>query len=316
MGQRLLAGAHSISFVPSNWEKRFHNDSLTFSLRSKNLQRLLSRVDRQFDFLVQVFGVVTPPGRPHVIYADHTYQMAEHWPIWLPSKASDRQRWLERERRMYSGARHVFTMGRQAADSLQASYGVPPERVTVVGGGVNFEQLPEPVLLPREPLILFVGREYLRKGGDVLVEAFRKVREWNPRVRLRIVGTSEPVQEPGVEVWGLIPDRRRLEEAYREATVVCLPSRHEPYGLALLEAMAYGLPCVGTTVGGIPEIIVDGETGHLVPPEDPRALAIALTRVLEHSDEADALGRAGRRRIERELNWDAVAGRMGAALAG
>src|SRR5262249_16780525 len=153
------------------------------------------------------------------VYADHTMHMAENWAPWLTSTPRARLAWLQREIEMYAEARHIFTMSKPAATSLRTFYGVPDERITVVGGGVNFDSLPQR-LLPANghgPVILFVGREYLRKGGDVLLAAFKLVRERIPEARLRIMGTSEPSGEPGVEVCGLVRDRRKIDDAYRQA---------------------------------------------------------------------------------------------------
>ena len=89
-----------------------------------------------------------------------------------------------------------------------------------------------------------------------------------PDVRLQVVGTDEaPAGEPGVEVFGTIESRERLAELYARARVFCLPSRYDPYGLSISEAMAYGLPCVITRVGALDEVVLDGETGVVVPPE-------------------------------------------------
>jgi glycosyltransferase involved in cell wall biosynthesis len=182
--------------------------------------------------------------------------------------------------------------------------------VSVVGAGATFEALPERSTGPREPVILFVGNDWLRKGGDVLLEAFRIVRAQQPEARLQIVGTDEPVEEPGVEVVGFVDDRRRIADLYTRASVYAMPSRFEPYGLSVTEAMAHELPCVVTRVGGLAEIVLDGETGLVVPPEDAGALAAALLRLLEDSDFATRLGRNGRSRVEHHQNWDAVVERM------
>lgn len=293
------------------WQERFHLNSVSHCLRSRQLLSALDRTGRN-RLMVQVYGWVEPPGIPQVNYVDHTWHLAsEQWRPWLPSHHRDWAFWFDVERRMYRASRHVFTMSQPAAESLVSFYGVQETRVTVVGGGVNFESLPEVRRHPREPpVILFVGRDYARKGGDVLVEAFRTVRARLPGVRLRFAGTDRAPREPGIEVLGEVSERGRVGTLYGDATVFCLPSRYEPWGFAFAEAMAHGLPCVGTTAGGMPEIIVHGKTGMLVPPGDPVALANALLLLLEDRAWSACLGAAGRRRVETELNWDRVVDRM------
>ena len=91
------------------------------------------------------------------------------------------------------------------------------------------------------------------------------------------------------------------------ATVFACPSLYEPLGIVNLEAMACGTAVVASAVGGIPEVVSDGETGLLVPPDDPGALAAALNALLGDPARADALGRAGRERAVTEFGWQAVA---------
>jgi glycosyltransferase involved in cell wall biosynthesis len=201
-------------------------------------------------------------------------------------------------------------MGAAPARSLVSFYGVPEEQVTVVGGGATFEALPEPSRDKREPVILFVGSDWRRKGGDVLLEAFRTVRASRPDARLQVVGADDPPAEAGVEVLGFVDDRPRIAELYARASAYCLPSRFEPYGLSVIEAMAHELPCVVSGVGGLTDIVLDGETGLVVPPEDSSALAAALLRLLDDADYATRLGRNGRARVEHHQNWDAVVERM------
>jgi glycosyltransferase involved in cell wall biosynthesis len=103
-----------------------------------------------------------------------------------------------------------------------------------------------------------------------------------------------------------------------QSTVFALPTLQEPFGLAFLDAMACGLPCVGTRIEAVPEIIRDGETGLLVPPGDPVALADALARLLEDHARARAMGARGRARVFASGLWSHVATRLertlGAAL--
>jgi len=112
-----------------------------------------------------------------------------------------------------------------------------------------------------------------------------------------------------VEVLGFLRDRDRLADLYARASVFCLPSRFEPYGLVAVEAMAHELPCV-VTPGALAEVVLDGETGIVVPQEDPVALAGALSRLLDDPPYARRLGVDARSRVEEQLTWDAVVERM------
>jgi glycosyltransferase involved in cell wall biosynthesis len=310
--QRYLLAA--VSFHPNRdrWRTRFNwGGRVALGLRSRNSGRAVRQVRHPFDLAVQAFGLFRTRGAPYVIFTDNTVELSrKHWPAWVDVEGRALERIYEWERRLYRGALHAFTLGAAPAGSLVSFYGVPEERVSVVGGGATFERLPERSGDKREPVILFVGSDWRRKGGDILLEAFRTVRASLPAARLQVVGTDEPPGEPGVEVLGFVDDRRRIAELYARASVYCLPSRFEPYGLSVIEAMAHELPCVVSRVGGLTDIVLDGETGLVVASEDSAALAGALLRLLEDADYATRLGRNGRARVEHHQNWDAVVERM------
>ena len=143
------------------------------------------------------------------------------------------------------------------------------------------------------------------------------MRETVPEARLRIVGTPHPIApQPGVEVLGRVAGRERMSQLYAEADVFCLPSVFDPFALVMLEAMAHGVPCVATPTCGVPEIVVDGETGIMVPKEADavQPLVAALVELLTDPPRASEMGSAGRRRVEQQFLWTHVVERMSPVL--
>jgi glycosyltransferase involved in cell wall biosynthesis len=191
-------------------------------------------------------------------------------------------------------------------------YGIPAERVTAVGGGVNFDPLPYPIYGRERPAhkILWIGLDFERKGGDILIEAFQRVRERFLDAELIMVGARSSVEVPGVTYAGIVTSRDELAKFYLDATIFCLPARHEPYGLVVQEAMAFGLPCIATRVGALDEIIDDAVTGRIVAAENVDELADELLVLLDDPDRCDQMGRAGRVKVENSLTWASVAERM------
>jgi glycosyltransferase involved in cell wall biosynthesis len=146
------------------------------------------------------------------------------------------------------------------------------------------------------------------KGIDLLLEAAAQVKS---PLRLEIYGSGSErallerqARELGVEArfHGFVAD---LREPLGDLDVLVQPSRADNFPLAVLEAMAAGLPVVGARVGGIPELVLDGETGVLVEPDDPAALAAALDSLAESPERREAFGRAGRERVAESFTVDA-----------
>jgi glycosyltransferase involved in cell wall biosynthesis len=266
-----------------------------------------------------LFGPGAPPPRPYHLYVDQTRALAErHVPIpGLARPLPPDPAWRAQEERVYRGAVSIFSMSAYAARSLVQDYGVDPARVRVVGAGPNVAPppaaAPEP---PGPPAILFVGRCFAPKGGPDLVEAFRRIRRVHPQAALWIVSQEAPRPLPDGAVFHGPLDPPALSVLFARASLFALPTLREAFGLAFLEAMAFGLPVVATSIGAIPEIVVDGETGVLVPPRDPAALAAACVSLLGDPARARRLGEAGRARAAERFGWDRAAARMLEVLRG
>jgi glycosyltransferase involved in cell wall biosynthesis len=222
---------------------------------------------------------------------------------------------LAYERRLNDHTDLILPMSEWLRRSFVEDYGQDPEKVVAVGAGSN---VPVPETVPERDFsrfrLLFVGKQFERKGGPVLLRAFAAVRERHPDAELWIAGPGDlRVSQPGVHVHGLV-GRDVVGGLYKQATAFALPALYDPFPTAVREAMAYRLPCVGTDTGAMPEMVVDGETGFTVPAGDADALAERLLALAGDPDRARAYGEAGRRRYENRFTWDAVAGRVVAAI--
>ena len=165
--------------------------------------------------------------------------------------------------------------------------------VRVIRSGVD---LPDSVGEPDEPPhVLYAGRLSAEKGVLELVEAAHGL----PLV----VAGDGPLREQVPGAIGFVPHDRLLA-MYEQAAVVVCPSRREGFGVVCAEAMAHARPVVATSVGGLRDLVVDQETGLLVPPADVRALRAALERLLADRDLRQRLGEGGRRRAEQTLTWE------------
>lgn len=215
--------------------------------------------------------------------------------------------------------------------------GVSPDRTHVLPNGTDPEHfrpldgapLRQRLGLEARPVLLTVGRLVPRKGIDTVLRALPTIAEAVPDVAYLVVGTG-PDQSRLTRIAERhhVRDRvrfvgqlghDRLPLYYSAADLFVMPARTSPpdvegFGLVFLEANACGTPVIGARTGGIPDAIRDGDTGLLVPPADPDALAEAAVRVLTTPTLADALGRQGRHRVVNEANWDAIVERLSTIL--
>lgn len=200
------------------------------------------------------------------------------------------------------------------ADFAASFYAVPRESIDVIHCGVDaeaFRPLGGDVPASARPTVLFVGNIAANKGVETALEGVLRLRSKYPNIRLQIVGKCDDELEeelvgkaraagagPNVEFHGFV-DRARLPEFYSRAHVFCSPAQYEG-GVAnvYIEAMASGCPVLASTAGAAGEAVVDGETGILVPPLDPGAVAAALDLILGNESLRRRMGKAGRKRVE------------------
>jgi glycosyltransferase involved in cell wall biosynthesis len=249
------------------------------------------------------------PGVPHFVYTDHTYASSlEYRSYGRYAWAPVRRPWLiDLERTIYRNAACTFTMSRNVEHKLTGYYGVAHDAAQCVFAGANVDegpliQMASTLERYRARHVLFVGVEWERKGGPELVRAFSEALKVFPDARLTIVGCTPPVDVPGIEVVGRAT-LEHLVEHYAKASIFALPTRHEPFGIVYLEAMAAGLPVVAPRQGGIPDFVLDGRTGLLVEPEDEAGLADALITLLGDPERCRRLGEAGRAHFRTQYSW-------------
>ena len=305
----------------ATWRSRYNSHPDTFRARSEVAGRLLAAWEGRFDLVVQLHTLLGPgtrPGRyPFVLHTDNTYLLSErNWPAWAPLRGRTRARRLELEGEVYRSAAAIFPRSEWLRRSLVEDYGCDPARVIPVGGGAN---LVTPGLGTRRwdtQVALFVGLDFERKGGHVLLAAWEIVRRALPRARLEVVAPGRPPSglPSGVRWMGRIAGREALRARYLNASVFVMPSLFEPWGHVFYEAMGQGLPCVGSNCCAIPEIIADGVNGRLVPKGEAAPLAEILIGLLGRPEEAERLGRAGHASVTAHHGWDDVVARMAPTL--
>lgn len=289
-----------------SWKDWAEVTSFAFKNIRKRLRREFGgRGDIRFSFQMQSLFDGSIPGIPNFVYTDSTVLANYQYPNADPSGFLKSPAWMALEEEIYRNARCNFVFSDNQALSLLDDYGIPGEQVVNVRAGSNL-QIAEPELygqMPEPPRILFVGVDWERKGGPVLLEAFRRLRERLPACELHIVGCSPSVSESAVHIHGRIP-LDEVEEHYRNATVFCLPTRKEPFGIAVVEAMLRKLPVVVSDIGAMPEMVIDGRTGYCIAPDDTHSFAQRLIEICTKPGLAAEMGMRGREHALDCYTWD------------
>ena len=277
---------------------------------------------------------------PHVLSA-HSLEPLRPWKAEQLGGGYALSSWTERT--AYEGAAGIIAVSEgMKRDILRVYPQVDPERVHVVYNGIDssaWKPNPDTAVLdeygidPDRPTVVFVGRITRQKGLPYLLRAVALLDEDvqvvlcagapdTPEIAREVAGLVEDLQQKrsGVVLIDTVLPREKLTQLLTHATTFVCPSVYEPLGIVNLEAMACGAPVVGTATGGIPEVVLDGETGIIVPidqvddgtgtPRDPEAfvrdLAAGLTRMVSDPERAREMGRRGLQRAVDTFSWKQI----------
>jgi alpha-maltose-1-phosphate synthase len=279
-----------------------------------------------------------------LVLTTHSLEPHRPWKVEQLGTAYHASSWIERT--AYENADGVVAVSSSMKRDVNALYNVSDDRIQVIHNGIDLDQYrptPNPELVrslgidPTRPYVLFVGRITRQKG---IVHLVRAVRHLPPGTQVVLCAGAPDTPEIGREMTAAIDEakastpadikwittmvsREELIPIYTHAAVFVCPSVYEPFGIINLEAMACETPVVASAVGGIPEVVVHGETGLLVPieprssvdvePKDPdrfaRDLAASITTLLADPDRRARMATAARGRVEQEFGWPSIARR-------
>ncbi|HET7727926.1 MAG TPA: glycogen synthase [Candidatus Limnocylindrales bacterium] len=281
-------------------------------------------------------------GIPLVI-TTHSLEPLRPWKREQLGGGYDASAWVERTAIELADA--VIAVSRETREDVLRLFRVEQERVHVIHNGIDTDEyrpqqgtdaLVRYSVDPAVPYVLFVGRITRQKG---IIHLVRALRHLDPEVQVVLAAGAPDTKEIAAEMEAAVADARRahprlvwiaemvdkpsVRQLYSHAAVFCCPSVYEPFGIINLEAMACETAVVASAVGGIPEVVVDGETGLLVPfesaggtsfePRDPgafeRGLADGIMTLMRDPARREAMARAGRTRAVEHFSWSSIAAR-------
>jgi len=206
----------------------------------------------------------------------------------------------ERERSLFEAAKWLLPWSRLAAQSAQEDYGIAKKKISILPPSLEI-----PAISRRgansKPRGLFIGGDFKRKGGDVLLDCFR--RYFRGKLELDIVTQSAVEPEAGVRVWrDISAGSDDWKTLWSNADLFVFPSRLETFGIVLVEALAFEVPIIASTAGAAEEILADGRAGILLEKISPKSLAEAIEGVLADLTDAEARAKFGRQRAREEYS--------------
>jgi alpha-maltose-1-phosphate synthase len=266
-------------------------------------------------------------GIPHIV-TTHSLEPQRPWKAEQLGGGYALSSWAEKT--AIEGAAAIIAVSEGMREDVLSAYpAVDPAKIHVVYNGIDAEQYaPDPAtdvverygVDPSRPAVVFVGRITRQKGVPVLLRAAAHL---DPDVQLVLCAGAPDTPELGAEVAGLVEElrktrsgviwlsgmlsKREVIQLLSHSTLFACPSVYEPLGIVNLEAMACGTAVVASKVGGIPEVVADGETGLLVPPDEPEALAESINALTRDPERAKAMGAAGRERAATKFDWTKIA---------
>ena len=319
--------------------KMFHNLSKNVEMSQNTLVADVIHCHTWYTHLAGIFSreLLQVP----LILTTHSLETHRPWKVEQLGNGYFLSRWIENH--AYNTADGIIAVSQQMKTDVIEAYGVAPEKVTVIHNGIDPEfykptfdtdLLLEYGINPEIPFVLFVGRITRQKGISQLISA---AKYFNKNCQVVLCAGAPDTEEIAKETESLIQElqserdgiilisemlpREKIKVLYSHSRVFACPSLYEPFGIINLEAMSCETPVVGSAVGGIPEIIIEGETGYLIelesisrtdfnpknPEEFQKNFAEKINLLLDDENLATQMGKAGRERVLDIFSWESIA---------
>ncbi|HEM6393855.1 TPA: glycosyltransferase family 4 protein [Streptococcus suis] len=218
------------------------------------------------------------------------------------------QKKVKRQNEVYRHSKAIFTMSNWVAEEIKKSAGI--DNVYCVGGGINLDKKDIDPSLKVGNKFLFVGRDFYRKGGDLVVKSFVKLQKKYPNLELYIVGTQNVYGTEFENIyWMGELNKTQLVEYFNKCDIFCLPSEFEAYGLVFGEALCFGMPCIGRNICEMPYFIEDGVNGYLIDGNDYDIFSDLMEKAI-FNEEMKKFVRNEKDKYLNKYSWDSVVDRL------
>ena len=308
------------------WNAKDQLDVSRYKVISWIAARQLRRFSKKYDTIIQIGSIIDVTSfckeNNIMCFSYHDNNVLKYISSLPSNTVSDFriESAISYEKKVYKQLDGIFTMSKTLADSFVRGFNLPKNKVHYAGFGCPFEIEDFNTESYGNNRILFVAtHSFERKGGLLVLEAFRRIREKIPQLTLITVGRDWGIAEEGIVSKGFLDKRipKEYEEykaAFRTASIFVMPSYNEAFGEVFVEAMAYGIPCIGSDNGVMPELIQDNGVGFIVKTGDVDDLAAKIERLIVDIDLERELGERALKCVVNEYNWPRVIGRISEVL--
>jgi glycosyltransferase involved in cell wall biosynthesis len=303
------------AWLPIDFQHGYLPWALTGSLRARRaLSEVSNEVEGCFIHTTTIALLASGffRGRPAVLSSDGTPMNKREMRAYYGLKPEGRLAESAKRavyRRVFSRATGFVAWSDWTKASFVNDYGCREEDVAVIPPGIDLEHFKPGARGDGLPRILFVGGDFVRKGGDLLLDVFRK--RLRGRAQLVLVTGAPVIAEPGVEVHrDVSANSEKLRHLYATSDVFTLPTRADCYSLVCMEALAAGLPLVVTRMGGLPDMIREGQTGHLVEVDNAAQLGDSLESLVADARRRQQMSAASRAEAMRRFDASTNARRL------
>lgn len=278
------------------------------SFTSKYIHYLARQITKQYRLFFTIQTTTrfdaSSPRVPHFAVIDMTVDGWKNYQAFYGSSNKELQDLHQFQKHVFQNCLAVFAMGNYVKQSLVQDFQIQCNSAITIGAGPNVSVGPAPKVTNSQT-ILFVGSHWERKGGPLLVEAFKIVYEKHPDATLQIIGCNPGIDIPGIDVVGKVA-RHKLHHYFSHARVFVLPTQLEAFGIVFVEALHFGLPIIATNIGAIPDMVKHGNNGLLIDIGDLDALVQALDQVLSNDSLALKMRKAALEKAQK-FDWDHAA---------
>lgn len=294
------------------WMRLREKTPYSFDVLTKKLEKMNRELKVDYDLMIHFGAMMSPVNihKPYIIITDSTRNLTQNnkYDIWGKFKnESLENNWIKRETAVYQNACNLIVGCNEVKNSMTGFYKIPENKVTVNPFIINeaYEIDIGEKLYDGKTILIVAKGQFKMKGGTDTLKAYEIVKKKIPDARLLIVGQDSvgDYQQDGVTCYGLLKDKDKLKNLYKQANVFVLPSYIDRFGMSIVEAMSAATPCIVANYRAQPDIV--GDTGYVVELGDYQKIAEHIIQLLSDNALSKEKGAQAYERYRNALSWNA-----------